>query len=298
MTRIREQAGQAQRPPRADRSEPLQLVIAPARGWSALRLGEIWEYRDLLWFMTWRDLQARYRQMAFGPLWIVLQPVLSMVIYTVIFGNIARLPTEGQPYAVFTFAALLPWGVFADAVNGAANSLLANRALMNKVYFPRLLFPVSKVIISLIDFGIAFVILIGMLVAYGIEPNWAGLWVLPVLLGLAVFTGLGVGLWFSGITVQYRDFGQLLGIVMRFWMYATPVVYAAEVIEQRLGEPWATILRLNPMTMVVEGFRWALLRTEWHLGNEVGISLAVFLVVMIGGLFVFRRVERTIVDIA
>jgi lipopolysaccharide transport system permease protein len=289
---------QVARPQRSFSPEPQAVILQPARGWSAVRLNELWEYRDLLWFMTMRDLQARYRQMAFGPLWIVIQPVLNMVLYTLVFGSIARLPSAGLPYPVFAFTAMLPWGVFADAVNGAANSLLSNRHLMNKVYFPRLLFPISRLIISLIDFGIAFVILVALLALYGITPNWRGLLLLPLFLALGVLAGLAVGLWFAGIMVRYRDFNQLLGVLLRFWMYATPVVYSLELIEQRLGEPWRSLYRLNPMTSVVEGFRWALLGTPWTLGATGIISAALFAVILVGGLYVFRRVERNIVDIA
>jgi lipopolysaccharide transport system permease protein len=295
---VSEQQVQLPRLPQREAAPERQIVIQPVSGWSALRLHELWEYRDLLMFMTWRDLQSRYRQMAIGPLWIVLQPILNMVLYTLIFGNIARLPSDGKPYALFAFTALLPWGIFADAVGAASGSLVANRHLMNKVYFPRLLFTVSRVMISLIDFAIAFVILIILLVAYGERPNWGALWTLPLLLVMAVLAGTGVGLWFSGVMVRFRDFGQLLGLLLRFWMYATPVVYSIELIEERFREPWISLYHLNPMTTVVEGFRWALLGTEWTPNLMTWLSIAIFSVVLVAGLYIFRRVERTIVDIA
>ena len=268
-------------------------VIEAARGWSALRLHELWEYRDLLYFMTMRDLQSRYRQMALGPLWIVIQPLLTMVLYTVIFGNLARLPSDGQPYAVFTFTALLPWGVFTDAVSAASGCLLSNRQLLNKVYFPRLIIPLSKIASSLVDFAIAFVILLIMLAAYGLRPTW-GILLLPVFLVVAIVTGLAVGLWFAGVIVRYRDFGQVLGIMLRFWMYGTPVVYSMSLVP----EQWLWVYRLNPMVGVVEGFRWALLGTGQPPDWSLAASMALCLVVLVGALYNFRRVERTIVDVA
>jgi lipopolysaccharide transport system permease protein len=269
------------------------VVIEPARGWSALRLNEIWEYRDLLYFMTLRDLQARYRQMALGPLWIVFQPLLNMVLYSIIFGRLAGLPSDGQPYAVFTYVALLPWNVFTDAVGGATNSLLGNKALLSKIYFPRLLFPLSKYLSSLVDFGISFLILIALMVYYRITPNW-GVILIPVFLLIAGMTGTAVGLWFSGIIVRYRDFGQISGMLVRFWMYATPVVYSISIIP----EQWRTLFRLNPMTGVIEGFRWALLGTGQPPDWTLLAGVVVVSVVFVAGLYQFKRVERNIVDVA
>jgi lipopolysaccharide transport system permease protein len=268
-------------------------IIEASRGWSALRLKELWEYRDLLYFMTIRDIQTRYRQMALGPLWIVFQPLLTMVLYTVIFGNIAQLPSEGQPYAVFTFTALLPWGIFSNMVSAASGCLLDNRHLLNKVYFPRLIIPLSKVMSGLIDFAIAFAILLLMMVAYGQWPTW-GILLLPFFLGIAILAGLAVGLWFAGVIVRYRDFGQVLGVMMRFWMYATPVVYSMELVP----DTWLWLYQLNPMVGVVEGFRWALLGTGQPPSWLLVISAVLCGLLLVGGLFNFRRVERTIVDIA
>jgi lipopolysaccharide transport system permease protein len=270
-----------------------QVVIQPTRGWSALKLRELWEYRDLLIFMVWRDLKGRYQQMALGPLWIVIQPLMSMVLYTLIFGVIAKLPSENQPYAVFTYVALLPWGFFTDAVSAGSSSLLESKALIAKVYFPRLILPLSRVLSSLVDLAISFLILIGMLIYYGIHPTW-GILLIPVFLGIAAMTGLGVGLWFAGIIVRYRDFGQVAGYLVRIWMYATPVVYSITLVPPS----WLIFVRLNPMTGVVEGFRWALMGTsqppDWTLLASALLMLPIF----IGGLYVFKRAERNIVDIA
>jgi lipopolysaccharide transport system permease protein len=272
---------------------PHRIVIEPARGWSALGLRDMWEYRDLLYFMVWRDIKARYRQTALGPLWIILQPLLSMALYTIVFGVIAKLPSAGQPYAVFAYVALLPWGFFSDAISSGTNSLLGNVNLISKVYFPRLIMPLASIVSSLVDFAISFVILLGLLAYFRITPGW-GILLIPLFLLLAAITGLGVGLWFSGVVVRFRDFGQVAGYMVRLWMYATPVVYSIEVIPAQ----WRTLFRLNPLTGIMDGFRWALLGTpppDWTL---LALGSAVAVLVLIAGLFIFRRAERTIIDIA
>jgi len=270
------------------------VVIEPPRGWAALNLRELWEYRDLLYFLTWRDIKTRYSQTALGPLWIVLQPLFSMVIYSLIFGVVAKLPTGGTPYTVFTYSGLLPWDFFSDSVNGGLTSLLNNRQIFAKVYFPRLLVVVSRVISSLVDFAISLVILFGMMLYFGLYPNWTIIFV-PFYLAVAVMTGVGVGLIFSGLVVKYRDFGQFIGMLLRVWMYATPIVYAIDLIP----EQWRTLYLLNPMANVVIGFRWALLSTgaqpNWTM---TVISALLGLALCIAGLYTFKRVERTIVDIA
>jgi lipopolysaccharide transport system permease protein len=275
-----------------DRSD-VTIVIEPARGWVPLRLNELWEYRDLLYFMVWRDLKSRYRQMALGPLWIVVQPLVSMVLYTVIFGLIAKLPSDGLPYPVFCYTALLPWGFFSSAFANASGSLFGSKELISKVYFPRLIVPLSQTIGNLIDFGISFLILIGLMVYYRIAPTW-GLVLLPVFILVAALTGLGTGLLFAGPIVRYRDFGQVAGYLMRMWMYATPVVYSISIIP----EQWRWLYRLNPMTGVIEGFRWALLGTGQPPDSSFVASGAVVLVLFVAGLYQFKRAEHSIVDIA
>lgn len=270
-----------------------ETIIEPARGWSALRLHEILEYRDLLYFMTWRDLHTRYRQTALGPLWILINPLFSIVIYTIIFGVIAKLPSGNVPYQVFTFCALLPWDCFNDAVNSGSSSLLSNRDLISKVYFPRLLLPFSRVLSSLVDFGIAFLILIGMLIYYRITPNF-GVILIPLFLLLAIISGLGVGLWFSGIIVKYRDFGQVTGYLVRALMYASPVVYSSELVPAE----FRFLYHLNPLANVLEGFRWALLGAPAPDWTMMFISSVIAVLLFASGLYLFRRVERSIVDIA
>jgi len=271
-----------------------ETVIEPPHGWSALNLHELWEFRDLLYFLVWRDIRGRYQQMALGPLWIVIQPLMSMVLYTLIFGVIAGLPSDGKPYAVFAYTALLPWGFFSDAVSSGANTFVENRQLMAKIYFPRLLLPVSRMISGLVDLGISFIILIGMLIGFGIRPNW-GVVLLPVLLAIAGMAGLAVGLWFSGIVARFRDFGQVAGYLVRAWMYATPVVYSMA----QVPEKWRALYQLNPLVGVIEGFRWALLNTstppDWGI---LAVGTVVIVIAFVGGLYYFRRTERSIVDIA
>jgi lipopolysaccharide transport system permease protein len=271
-----------------------RIIIEPSKGWASLKLRELWEYRDLLYFMIWRDLKARYRQTALGPIWIVLQPLMSMFLYTMIFGVIANLPSEGKPYAVFSYVALLPWGFFTDAFSNGVNGLHTGINLSSKVYFPRLIIPLANIIASLVDLSISFVILAGMIIFYGIQPTW-GIVFLPLFLLLAAVTGLGFGLLFSGLMVKYRDVGQFSGYLVRSWMYLTPVVYSIEIVP----EEWLTLYRLNPMTNVIEGFRWALLGTgqepNWLL---MGVSGLLSLIVLFIGMHIFKRAERTIVDVA
>ncbi len=273
-----------------------EVIIQPTRGWAALKLGEIWEYRDLLYFLIWRDLKGRYRQTALGPLWFVLQPLMSMVLYSLIFGSIARLPSDDQPYTVFTYVALLPWGFFSNAVSAGTNSLLGSISLISKVYFPRIIVPLAQLLSSLVDLLISLVILALMLVYYQARPTW-GVVLLPVYLAVMGAMGLGLGLWFSGIIVRYRDFGQIVGFVVRVLMYLSPVVYSMSLIEARFPE-WLWLYRLNPVTAVIDGFRWALLGSGYAPDWTLAAAALVAAAVLVGGLYMFKRVERTIVDIA
>jgi lipopolysaccharide transport system permease protein len=270
-----------------------QVIIEPTSGWAAIHLGELWEFRDLLFFMVWRDLKSRYRQTALGPVWFILQPLMSMVLYSVIFGWIAKLPSDNQPYAVFTYVALLPWDFFTDSLNSGSNSLLGSMSLISKVYFPRLIVPLSQVISSLVDFALSLVVLAGMMIYYQIHPTW-GIALIPFYLLLAALTGLGIGLWFSGIIVRYRDFGQIVGFLVRVLMYSAPVVYSISLVPEK----WRTLYSLNPVTAVVEGFRWALLGTGIQPDWKLAVTTVCVVLLFIGGLYNFKRVERNIVDIA
>lgn len=269
-----------------------RTVIRPIKGWSALQLGELWDYRDLLYFLVYRDILGRYRQTALGPIWIVLQPIVSMLLYTLVFGFIARLPSDGVPYTVFSYVGLLPWTFFSDAVGIGVGSLSGSTHLISKVYFPRLLVPISRLLAGLVDLFISFGILVVMMIYYGLRPN-AAIVLIPFLLLVAAATGLGFGMIFSGLVVKYRDFGNVVGYAVRAWMYASPVVYSITLIP----EQWRFLYELNPITGVVNGFRWALL--DGPPPNFLALALSVIIAValLFAGVFVFKRVERNIVDI-
>lgn len=271
---------------------PGQLIIEPTRGLAAYNLRELYDYRDLLYFLVWRDIKVRYKQTALGVAWVVLQPLVATLIFTVVFGQMAKLPSDGLPYPVFAFAALLPWNYFAGALNKSGTSLVNNAHLITKVYFPRLIIPLSGVISGLVDFGISLVVLLGLLLYYGVVPNAAVL-LLPFFLLMAVGSALGVSLWLTAIGVQYRDVNQLLPFLVQVWMYATPVVYPASLFPER----WRPLLGLNPMTGVVEGFRWVLTGTGDPPGLMLLISAAIIVVVLAGGLVFFRSTERTFADV-
>jgi len=267
-------------------------VIQPTRGWSSLALHEVWDYRDLLWFMLTRDIKGSYRQMALGPLWIIIQPLVNMVIFSVIFGRLAKLPSDGVPYPIFTYTALLPWGYFSGSAASAVGSLVGRMSVISKVYFPRLLVPISAVLAGLVDLAISFVVLLGMMVYYGYPLTWKAL-TLPLFVLLASITALGVGLWGAALAVRFRDLRTAISYAIRVWMYATPVAYAASLIP----EGWQTVYKLNPLYWVIEGFRWALLGTGQAPQPLMLIPVGAVLLMLVSGAFVFKRTERTIVDL-
>ena len=267
------------------------LILKPTRGWGRLNLGEIWKYRELTYFLTWRDLKVRYKQTVLGASWAVLQPFLTMVVFSVFFGSLLNVPSEGVPYPIFSYTALLPWGVFAKALNDAGRSLVANRSMITKIYFPRMVIPLASEISGLVDFAIAFVVLLGMMWYYKIPPT-TNIWTLPFFLLLAMVTALGVGLWLSALNVLYRDIGYIIPFLTQLWFYLTPIVYPAS----QVPEQWQTLYALNPMVGVVEGFRWALLGTTTTPGPMVAVSTVVSLLMLVSGMFYFRRMERTFAD--
>lgn len=276
----------------ASTAEAPVIVIEPSRGWAALGLRDVWEYRELLFFLLWREVKGRYRQMAFGPLWIIIAPLINMFIFSLIFGQLAKLPSEGVPYPIFTYVALLPWQFFARAARSSADSLLSQKHVIAKVYFPRLVIPISSVLSAFVDFLASFVVLVGMMVFYQVAPSWRML-TLPLFLLLAAAADLGVGLWLAGLAVKFHDVAIGLDFATRVWQYLTPVAYSATLIP----EQWQTLYRLNPMTSVVEGFRWALLSTGQAPDWTIAFSTGLVLVLLITGAFYFRRTERTIVDV-
>src|SRR5947207_378757 len=230
------------------------LRIEPSHGWVSLKLHELWEYRELLYFLIWRDIKVRYKQTVLGAAWAIIQPFFMMVVFSLFFGYLARVPSDGIPYPIFAYCALLPWQLFAHALTESSNSLVANERLITKVYFPRLVIPISAVLGGLLDFAIAFVILLLMMAYYGVRPTWA-IVTLPAFLLLAMLTALGVGLWLSALNVKYRDVRYTITFLTQFWMFATPVAYPASIVPAR----WRVFYGLNPMAGVVEGFRWAML---------------------------------------
>jgi len=270
---------------------PPEIVIEAGERWFDLRLRDLWQYRELLLFLVWRDVKVRYKQTALGAAWAVLQPLLAMLVFTLVFGRLAKLPSDNIPYPLFVYTALLPWQLFAFALTESSNSLVANQHLIRKVYFPRVIIPVSAVLVGLVDFTISLSVLGAMMIYYGVHPAATALLFIPFLL-LAIFTALGIGLWLSALNIQYRDVKYVVPFLTQFWMFATPVAYSSKLVPPQ----WRTLYGLNPMAGVVDGFRWAVLGTGTASNAMILISIAVVLFVLIGGLAYFRRMERTFAD--
>jgi lipopolysaccharide transport system permease protein len=273
-------------------TEVPETVIEPTRGWVSLRIWELWKYRELLYFITWRDVKVRYTQAVLGVGWALIQPLMTMMIFSVIFGHLAKLPSEGIPYPIFSYAALLPWQLFSSALTRTSSSLIGNAHLLTKVYFPRLIIPVSAIGAGLVDFGISFVVLLGLMFYYAIVPTWTILW-LPLLVVFVLLTGLGVGLWLSALNVQYRDVQHMIPFLVQVWMFASPVAYSAELIPKGI---WRVLYGLNPMAGVIQGFRWALLNGD-PPGELMLLSVVIVMILLVTGLFFFKRMERTFADI-
>jgi len=268
------------------------IIIEPSRGWVSLGLDEIWDYRELLYFLVWRDIKVRYKQTALGASWAVIQPLFTMLVFSIFFGRLAKMPSDGVPYPIFSFAALVPWTFFATGLNMGSNSLIGSANLVQKVYFPRLIIPLATVLAGLVDFAIAMIVLFVMMAWYHIVPTRNSIW-LPAFVLLAFVTALGVGLWLSALNVKYRDVRFLVPFLAQLWMYATPVAYPSSL----LHEPWRTAFGLNPMAGVVEGFRWALLGVNTGPGPIIVASSIVATTTVISGAFYFRRTERTFADV-
>ena len=268
------------------------IVIRPSQGWIALKLGDLWDYRELLYFLVWRDIKVRYKQTALGAAWAIIQPFFSMVVFSLFFGKLAKMPSDGIPYPIFAFAGLVPWTFFANGLAQSANSLVDSANLIKKVYFPRLTIPIANVLSGLVDFTLAFLVLVGMMLWYGVMPTGRILW-LPLFLLLAFVTALAVGLWLSVLNVEYRDVKYTIPFLTQFWMFATPIVYPSSLLKQ----PWRTVYGLNPMVGVVEGFRWALLGTKTAPGPMIAASAFAAVALLVGGAFYFRRMEKTFADV-
>ncbi len=267
-------------------------TLRPVRGWAALNLRELWIYRELIYFMTWKDLKVRYKQTLLGASWAILQPFMTMVVFSIFFGELAKVPSDGVPYPVFSFTALLPWTLFSKALSDASRSLVQSSHMITKVYFPRLILPLASILAGVVDFALALIVLLGMMLFYKITPTPA-VWYLPLFLLLALVTALGVGLWLSALNVMYRDVGYILPFLTQFWLFITPIAYPASMVP----EQWRLLYALNPMTGVVEGFRWALLGTQQaNSGVTLVVSTVIAIVILVSGLFYFRRMERLFAD--
>jgi len=273
-------------------SSPVITYIRPSQGWVSLKLDELWEYRELLYFLTWRDIKVRYKQTLLGAAWAIIQPLFTMVVFSLFFGRLAGIPSDGIPYPIFSFAALVPWSFFSTGLSNSSNSLVGSANLLKKVYFPRLAIPISTVLSGVIDFALAFVVLLGMMLFYGMTPTLNIVW-LPLLLLLALITSLGVGLWLSALNVQFRDVRYTIPFITQAWMFITPIVYPSSL----LPEPWRTLYGINPMAGVVEGFRWALLGTETAPGPIIVVSALAAVGLLVSGAYYFRRMEKGFADV-
>jgi lipopolysaccharide transport system permease protein len=272
-------------------AELTTIHIRPTKGWAALNLKDLWLYRELVYFLTWRDIKVRYKQAVLGILWAILQPLLTMVIFSFIFGNLAKLPSDEIPYPLFSYAGVLPWQLFSSALQRSSVSLAGNANLLTKIYFPRLIIPISAVMASLVDFGIAFLVMIGLMIYYQVRPTIMILWIIPLTL-LALFTALAVSLWLSALNVLYRDVQHMVPFLITFWMYASPVAYSANLIPTGV---WRIIYGLNPMAGVIQGFRWVLLGAQ-PPDILLAVSIAIVMILLVSGLFYFRRMEKTFAD--
>jgi lipopolysaccharide transport system permease protein len=272
-------------------SAPAIVRIEPPRGWFDLRLAELWAYRELLYFFIWRDVKVRYKQTIIGVAWVVIQPLLTMGVFTLFFGRLAKLPSDNLPYPVFYFCALVPWTYFATALQACTNVVVENQRVITKVYFPRLILPISPVLAGLVDFAIGFIVMLAVIAFYGIRPTAAVLW-LPVFLFLALLTALGVGLWMSALNALYRDVRYIVPFLMQFWMFASPVAYPSSLVPER----YRWLYGLNPMAGVIDGFRWALTGHGRPPGPQLVASAAAVLVILLGGLLFFQRMEGAIAD--
>jgi lipopolysaccharide transport system permease protein len=282
---------EAQRPELADPKARLFVRRQAQPGWVGVNFAELWQYRELLVFQALRDIKVRYKQTALGAAWAVLQPVLTMVVFSIFFGNLAGIPSDGVPYPIFAFVALLPWQLFTYALTQSSNSLVDNAEVLSKVYFPRLIMPLASVLAGLVDFGIASIVLLGMMFYYDIIPGW-GMVTLPFFSALAIASALAVGLWLSALNVKYRDVRYTVPFLTQLWLFVTPVAYSSTLVPEK----WQTIYGINPMAGVVDGFRWALLG-KTPPGAMLLVSVAATALLLLGGLFYFRRTEKAFADI-
>lgn len=271
--------------------EQTPVIIEPRTGSLSFDIRELWEYRELLYFFVWRDIKVRYKQTVLGGIWVILQPLMPMILFSIIFGVLVKVPSDNIPYPIFTYAALLPWQLFSYSFYASSQSLVNNQGLITKIYFPRLLVPLSVILGALIDFLIPFPLLIGMMYFYGIQLTWAAL-AMPLFLLLTLLISLAMGLWSSALNVQYRDVHHVINFLTQFLMFATPIFYSASIVPEK----WRLLYALNPMVSVVEGFRWALLGQGQTLDPSAFLSIPIVIVLLVSGLLYFNRVEKTFAD--
>lgn len=267
-------------------------VIQPSRGWVSLHLRELWDYRELLYFLTWREVKVRYKQTALGAAWAIIQPLFTMLVFSLFFGRLAKVPSDGIPYPLFSLAGLIPWTFFANALTQSSNSLVTSSNLISKVYFPRLTIPLSAVLSGIVDFAVSLILLVGMMAFYHCVPPLRCIYVLAFFV-LAFVAATGVGLWLSALNVEYRDVRYTVPFLTQFWMFATPIAYPSSM----LHGAWRTLYGLNPMVGVVEGFRWALLGANTAPGPIIAASSVASVLILIGGAYYFRRMEKTFADV-
>ncbi|KPA12556.1 phosphate ABC transporter permease [Candidatus Magnetomorum sp. HK-1] len=266
-------------------------IREPSSGWVRINIYELWEYRELLFILAWRDMSVRYKQTLLGGLWAIIQPFVTMIIFSIVFGKLANIPSDNIPYPIFSYTALVPWAFFVNALNKSGLSLVSSSNLINKVYLPRLILPISAVIVGTLDFIIAFSVLLLMMFFYGIIPTLAVIW-LPFFILLTLITSLGIGIWIATLNVKFYDLQNALPFILQAWMFATPIAYPSSL----MNEPWRSLCGINPMSGVVEGFRWALLGTESAPGGIMIVSTITACIVLISGMFYFKRVEHTFPD--
>ena len=277
---------------RMEEKRAVVVHIKPSDGWASLKLGELWQYRELIYFLVWRDLKVRYKQTILGATWAILQPFLTMVVFSIFFGRLAEVPSDDLPYPVFAYSALVPWTFFANGLTQASNSVVSNSGMVKKTYFPRLTLPLSAVLAGLVDFALAFMVLLGMMFFYRIVPTANVIW-LPFLLLLAFVTCLGSSLWLAALNVQFRDVRYIVPFLVQIWLFLTPIAYPSSIVPAQ----WRVLYSLNPMVGVVEGFRWALLGTDTSPGPMVLVSAVVAVLLLVGGLIYFRRMEKSFADV-
>jgi lipopolysaccharide transport system permease protein len=268
------------------------MRLEPSSGWVSLKLSELWAYRELAYFFTWRNIKVRYKQTILGASWAILQPFLTMVVFSLFFGKLAGLDSDGAPYPIWSYAALVPWTFFANGLTTSSASMVGSGNLIKKIYFPRLVLPLSAILSGLVDFALAFVILLVMMIPYGVSPTVNVVWI-PFFVLLALSTSLGVGLWLSAMNVQFRDIRYTVPFIVQFWLFASPVAYSTQLLDAG----WRTLYAVNPMVGVVEGFRWALLGTDTSPGPMIAVSTLTSVLLLVSGSFYFRRMEKTFADV-